>query len=353
MTETNKRIEWLDSLRALAIIAIIIIQISAPIVNEMFGKNMNFWWVGHILDSMTRFGVPLFLMISGATLLTREYKLKDFYKKRFLCVFLPFIFFMLVYWVFRWINLPEGTQPQSLNEILNWAGELFLKEGISKHFWFVYMLVFLYLVTPFVGAFVRKLKSEMIIFLLAAWALMCIISHNFSVNMYVWSAGNILQKLYIYVLYLGYMVLGYYLYNIFYVSRNVRITAVIVYVITAAITVLGVYFTSHFKKELDLTLYSFLNLNTILQSMAVFIALKHTENKCGWLKKLTFTISDYSYGIYLIHVLILGVLSKIGISWTMAHPLISLPVLPILTLAGSFAVIFLLRKIPGGKYISG
>ena len=353
MTETNNRIEWLDSLRALAIIAVIIIHISSPIVNVTFGESMNFWWIGHIVDSAVRFAVPLFLMISGATLLTRKYNLKEYYKRRFMRVVLPFLFFMLVYWVFRWINLPANQQPHDFNSIIDWGIRLFLEEGISKHLWFVYMLVFLYLIIPFVGEFVRKLKSEMIIFLLAAWVLLCLISHNFSVNIYLWSGGNILQKLYIYVLYLGYMLLGYYLYNIFYVSRNVRLTAVIVYVITVAVTVLVVFYTSHVKSKLDLSLYSYLNLNTIIQSAAVFIALKNTSINQNWLKKLTFTISDYSYGIYLVHILVIGVFFNNGIFWTMAHPLISLPVLLVLTLSASFAIIFILRKIPFGKYISG
>jgi surface polysaccharide O-acyltransferase-like enzyme len=149
------------------------------------------------------------------------------------------------------------------------------------------------------------------------------------------------------------MVLGYYFYNIFYVSKNIRLTAAVLYLITVVVSALVVYFTSHTKGKLDLAFYSYLNLNTIIQTAAVFISMKHTKIRNKHIQKVTFLISDYSYGIYLIHVLVLGVLFNRGISWTMAHPLISLPVLLVLTLLVSMMIIFIIRKIPFGKWISG
>ena len=65
------------------------------------------------------------------------------------------------------------------------------------------------------------------------------------------------------------------------------------------------------------------------------------------------TVSDYSFGIYLVHILVIGIFFQNGIFWTMANPLISLPALVVLTLLTSMTVIFILRKIPFGKYISG
>ena len=61
MTDTNTRIDWLDSLRAIAIIAVIVIHVSSPVVNVAYGSNMFHWWVGNVLDSAARFAVPLFL----------------------------------------------------------------------------------------------------------------------------------------------------------------------------------------------------------------------------------------------------------------------------------------------------
>jgi hypothetical protein len=51
--------------------------------------------------------------------------------------------------------------------------------------------------------------------------------------------------------------------------------------------------------------------------------------------------------------MIIGILFQHGIYWKFAHPLVSLPLLTFIVLISSFGIIFVLRKIPGGKYISG
>ena len=90
MANRENNIEWLDSLRALAIIGVIMIHISSPVVKMSYGGNMIYWWIGNIINSSIRFAVPVFLMISGATMLNREYKLGEFYKKRIEeCLLLP------------------------------------------------------------------------------------------------------------------------------------------------------------------------------------------------------------------------------------------------------------------------
>ncbi|HNX88508.1 MAG TPA: acyltransferase family protein, partial [Paludibacteraceae bacterium] len=105
MAKRENNIEWLDSLRALAIIGVLMIHISSPVVKMSFGGNMLYWWIGNIVNSTIRFAVPVFLMISGATMLNREYKLGEFYKKRVTRVLVPLLFWMVVYWIFRWFTL--------------------------------------------------------------------------------------------------------------------------------------------------------------------------------------------------------------------------------------------------------
>ena len=95
--QSKSVVQYLDSLRALATIGVILIHISSPLVNMTWSKNMPYWWVGNVADSLVRFAVPVFLMLSGATMLGKEYSLTDFYKKRFLRVFLPFVFWLGMY----------------------------------------------------------------------------------------------------------------------------------------------------------------------------------------------------------------------------------------------------------------
>ncbi|MBP1664160.1 MAG: acyltransferase 3 [Bacteroidetes bacterium] len=352
MTKRENNIEWLDSLRALAIIGVLFIHISSPVVKMSFGGNMLYWWIGNIVNSTIRFAVPVFLMISGVTMLNREYKLGEFYKKRITRVLIPLLFWMVVYWIFRWFTLSPSIQPHDFRSIISWGVNLFLTEGISKHFWYVYMILFIYLAVPFLGMFVRKLSSWSLLFLLAAWVLLCGVSSDFSLNMYGWS-GDYLSKFFGYFLYSGYLVLGYYIGKYTIVSRNIRLTALLVFIGTIAVSTFFAFYASTKAGRLDTTVYGYLNLNTIIQSGAIFLSLKNTNIRNSIVLRMQKTVSDYSFGIYLVHILVIGIFFQNGIFWTMAHPLVSLPVLVVLTLLTSMSVIFILRKIPLGKYISG
>jgi len=344
--------QWLDSLRAIAMLGVIIIHVSSPLVNMTYGRNMSFWWIGNFVDSGVRFAVPLFLMLSGATLLVREYKLSEFYKRRFLRVLVPFLFWMIVYWVYRWFMLSPKQQPQDVQSILQWAVHLFLKEGISKHLWYIYMIVFIYLFVPFLGKGIRKLSNSAILYLLIGWVILTFACRSIPLNMYNWS-GDYISKLVGYFLFAGYLIVGYYLSKISIASTKIRYGALLVFILTIILSAVSTYFLSSIAHKLDLKMYGYLNINTIVQTIALFILVKDVEVKNRYFSMFQHTVSNYSYGIYLVHILVLGVFFNNGIFWTMAHPLISLPLVFILTLATSFVIIYILRKIPYGNYISG
>ncbi len=317
-----------------------------------YGWNMDFWWIGNIVDSAVRFAVPLFLMLSGATLLSKDYQLGEFYKKRFMRVLVPLLFWMLCYWIFRWAMLKPWQRPVELSTVLPWARDLFLSEGISKHFWYVYMILFIYLFVPFLGRAVRKLSNSWLVVLLLAWVVLFIALRPIPINFYRWSDG-FEYKMLGYFLYTGYLVLGCFLYQIRIPWNNARKLAVAIFILSIASSAIYTYLASKNAHRLDLSIYSYLTLNTVIQSIAVFVWAKdfHVENKIiSWLQQ---TISNYSYGIYLVHIIVIGIFFRSNIFWTMAHPLISLPVIVLATLICSFTIIFVLRKIPGGRYVAG
>ena len=347
-----KNIQWLETLRTLAMLGVIIIHVSTPVVKMTYGKSMEFWWIGNIMDSAVRFSVPLFLMLSGATMLGKEYKLVEFYQKRFWRVLLPFLFWMVIYWVYRWMVLDLKVQPHEPYPIFRWGIDLFLKEGISKHFWYIYMILCIYLFVPFIGKRVQKLNLSAISFILTGWIILTFACKTIPLNLYNWS-GEYLSKFLGYFLYTGYLLLGYYLCKLTIGSISFRIYAFIVFILSMISSAGFTYFFSKDAHHLDLSMYNYLTINTIIQSIAIFILVKNSSIKNQYISRFLDTISNYSYGIYLVHILVIGIFFQNGIFWTMAHPLISIPLLTVMTLFTSFIIIYLLRKIPFGKFISG
>jgi len=352
MGEKPNNIQYLDTLRALAMLGVIIIHLSSPLVKMTYGRNMPYWWIGNVADSALRFAVPLFLMLSGATMLGKEYKLGEFYKKRVLRVLVPFLFWIVVYWVYRWVNLSPKIQPHDFQGTLQWGINLFLKEGVSKHFWYIYMILFIYLFVPFIGKGLRKLNLSAISNILLLWAVLAYVLKSVPMNMYSWSS-DYGSKFLGYFLNSGYLVLGYYISKLPVFSSKIRISAAGIFALTVVISSVATYFFSQKAHSLDLSMYGYLSVNTMIQSIAIFVWTKDLWIKNTFISTIYSNISNYSYGIYLVHILIINILFDHGIYWNITHPLISLPLLTLVVLTCSFVIIFVLRKIPGGKYISG
>jgi len=156
-----------------------------------------------------------------------------------------------------------------------------------------------------------------------------------------------------YILYTGFIVLGYYIIHSSFDVKKYRALNATVYLSTIIFTAISTYLASKSAHKLDLTYYTAFALNTITQAVSLVLMLKDTTFSNKILIWLSDTIGNYSYGIYLVHIMVIGIFFQYGIFWTMAHPLISLPIIVLMTLICSYAIIVVLRKIPGGKYISG
>lgn len=348
----ESNIQYFDTLRALATMAVILIHISSPVLGMAFHKDMNSWMIGNFFDSSVRFAVPLFLMLSGATMLQRDYSLGEFYKKRMMRVLIPFLFWLIVYWLYYWLMLSPAKQPHGFQKITGWAISLFLNEGVSKHFWYIYMILFLYLFTPFIGKIVRKLNQKVLFYSILIWVMLCIATYSMNLSFYKWT-GDYQYKLLGYFQYAGYLVLGYFLSKINIFQNKQRLLFGIIYAFSIIICAWIVYSLSHGQQVQNLRIYSYFSIVTIIQSGSIFMLFKQLELKNKYILLIQRKISDYSYGIYLVHIIVIGLLFRNGIYWSFTNPIVSLPLLLLLVLTISMSIIFILRKIPGFKYISG
>jgi len=257
-------------------------------------------------------------------------------------VLLPALFWLPAYWVFRWFMLHEVQRPQSIEATLNWAIKLFEKEGVSVHLWFVYMILLLYIFVPFIARILKNLSQKSIIVFLLIWLIVNQLQlfGLFSTR----SFPLLFQKLYNYLLYTGYLVLGYVLQtSTFSLSRKF---ASGLYMLTIVVATAASWYLSMQAGKQTLTVMNTFSVNTFAQVIAFYYLFKNIEFKNKYLSNLIEQLSNYSFGIYLVHIMIISLFYRVGIFWTMAHPLISVPVVVALTLITSFTVIFLLRKIP-------
>ncbi len=157
----QKRIIFIDDIRALAILMVIMCHVID--VNCLF-------WLGYqemsgarqiILYTLLIFGrcgVPLFLMITGYLLLDRDYshgKWKSFYLHKWLHLFLLTEIWFIIYEVFS--VLVQGNPFVGKDLVLRM---LFLKEPALSHAWYLPVILGLYLLLPIFALVWKKFSDR-------------------------------------------------------------------------------------------------------------------------------------------------------------------------------------------------
>lgn len=340
MTVLNNT-SYYDKLRILATIAVITIHVSSNLFYHKPIGSLS-WWIGSTFDTISRFGVPIFLMISGALLLPKKEDIKSFYKKRLHRILIPFLLWLTIYYVH---SLPHIiTFSKASYQLL-----LGICSGTSYHLWYIYMLVGIYLIIPVVRLWIQNTSERGIHIILTSWGILLLLRLTEETSKLV----KVLNIEFFY--YLGYVIAGYYLsIRKFRKCNNIRKLSAAAAFTGILLTLFGTYVLSLHKGKPNELLFNCLSPTVVLMSSGIFLLFRYTpfqkESVPGR------RVCVHSYGIYLCHVYVLEQLKSIY--WIKylyyTYPIIGIPVLVILCLTLSLLLIMIIHKIPKiGKYISG
>ena len=89
---SKENINWIFNLRIIATFAVIMLHVSSPIVVNYSNNSLSSWFVSNFFDSLSRFCVPVFVMISGALLLGKSEDIVVFLQKRVKRILVTFLF---------------------------------------------------------------------------------------------------------------------------------------------------------------------------------------------------------------------------------------------------------------------
>ena len=339
--------EWVSNLRVLATVCVVLLHVASSALYKYNQVPNSHWWIGNVYDSFVRFSVPLFLMITGTLLLSKKYVYPIFLKRKVLRIFFPFVFWTTIYIVYNFIEPPQFNGKLASQSNFEWILQQ-AKDGSSYHLWYMYMLLGIYISIPFLAKIIAKVRKLYLGLFLLIWVLFISLSTSYTSN------SNFEWNLWYYLGYLGYVVLGYYLSIINTKSKRIVAIAVVTFFIGLFITVYGTYYYTDKIGLFYKNYYSYLIPNVLLMATSVYVLLKNVDIRLnGVLKSARNIIDKHSYGIYLSHIFVLNYLIMYGIDWDLIHPLIGIPLTTIITLILSVAIVYLISKIPLGKYISG
>ena len=95
-TLKNKRIEYFDWLRILGSFSVVVIHISCEIwySSTIFSTE---WKISNFYDSIARFGVPIFFMISGTIFLEKDISFYIILNKYIKSIYIKLLFWSFFY----------------------------------------------------------------------------------------------------------------------------------------------------------------------------------------------------------------------------------------------------------------
>ena len=344
------RTSYIDNLRAVTTIAVIALHAAAPALFLLFDKQgaQPGWWTANIYDSLTRPAVPIFVMITGALLLTQTIGLREFLLKRSQRILTPFIFWSLVYLVFFLALKVRDEGTATLQNIAPWIGTQLL-QGTAAHLWYVYMIIGLFLFIPIIKPWVQTASNKALIYFLIIWIITLAVNQQ-----KIFLVNNSPFDIHYFSGYIGYLILGYYMANRMIVTTGKMLCAAILLVIGYSVTVYGTYIMSKRNGMFSDSYYECLTLNVMLMTAGIFTLFKGCNpNLSPKIIACRSLISKYGYGIYLNHFLVLSVLSYFHLDYSFANPIISIPVTTLVCLAISTLLVYILHRLPYGKSISG
>jgi len=150
------------------------------------------------------------------------------------------------------------------------------------------------------------------------------------------------------------MVMGYAFYFVLgYVLSNTELTGKqknIIYILGAAgfvSTILLNGAVTWKTNTLCNTYYGNFNVNIVLEAVAVFVWFKSRKFTCDTANNIVSKLSKYCFGAYLIHIISLNFLAKIGLNTMTFLPVLSVPVVALIVMVSSFAISYVLSKCPG------
>lgn len=280
-----------DLLRIISTLTVVAFHVSKSVANDTNISLVGFNICG-LINIITRFSVPCFVMLSGAFILNNERNAdyKHFYAKSFYKIGIPLIIFSFLMLIISEVSaVLKGTGY--IEPVLS------LLKGEFNNYWFMFMLAGLYFLVPIIIRIKNTISKKCYTIGSFVWLLVAMISQLTSTYSVSWAFGIIFS-------FVGYFLVG----NVIYENMS-RIKFKGLYFIFAIIcyALLFVFRDSTlFIKHYENAYSSWFCPLIIISSICVFIAFSGIKIKINLGK-----LSGYTYVIYLLHTKVYIVLLKL------------------------------------------
>lgn len=341
----NRQIEF-DLLRVIAMIAVIVTHVCGSQIHELPVTSSDFIWLNMIRAALT-WEVPIFVMISGRFFLMpeKDYTVKKIYRKYIKHLIIAFFIWSAIYTIYYMsISYISG------NDVLEiWKEYIFEFLTGPYHMWYIFMIIGLYIITPIlrkISADRRTMEYFIILFFISQF----LQQYGGQLPIVGEIISTVLEKSYFFMTlgYTGYFILGYYLYQYGISARKESILYILT-ILCLIFSCAGTTLQSIGEGELNEFISTYQTPNVIIESCGIYVffikkryKIKFGENA----ERCITTLGNWGLGIYLVHALMLEVLSLTGIEATFITPFVGVIIMSILVFVMSILTIWIIQKIP-------
>ena len=337
-----QKIDYISFANVIATLAVVFLHVNGCFWD--FSATEAYWKTANIIESIFYFAVPVFFMISGATLLDYHdrYGTKEFFLRRIHKSVIPYLGWSLISLIaqicLHLISIDEINARYVLSGLF--AGR------IVKIYWFFPVLFSVYLSVPVFALIPKEKKIRAFTYFAGV---------GFLVNILI-PFLNTVSKLQIEFPisflagtgYLFYIAVGYLISHVD-ISGRGRVILYGLAGIGFIIHLSGTWYLSMATGGIDATFKGYCNLPSVLYSVGIFLCLKQIGTRLmnkQVIARFIRWVNNYTFGIYLIHVGVIWIICQVipvidvrSIIWRVSAPFVVFFI--------SVAGIFILKKIPG------
>ena len=342
----NNHIFYFDVLRLIAILCVVLLHVTGHLAEIINYNTATIFSLSGIFETFmnntTKIGVDLFLLLSGALLLGRQWDIKEFLSKRIPRIVKPFIFWSLIFTILLFfasylINSINFINDFTIFGFLKLFYDTLICEAPgSAVYWFFWMMFGVYLIMPVFNRWVSNSNLDEVEYFLVIW----IVSTLFEFSL--------MQKCPIKLSYftspIGLVLLGYYLRN---TQRKIFNNTYIALILTIAPMIIMLIYSLLMADKSILFEFHRYSILPIIEVTGLFCLFKSSDilnSPNTFILKITSSVAMCSYGMYLIHSQLIMVVRKIiSIS---SNFIIEYLILFIVGFIGSWIIILVLSKIP-------
>ena len=340
-SDCRRRYIYIDTLNIISIIAVLFLHHNGGV--HYFGRSSN-WVTSLIAETVFYFAVPLFVMITGTTLLgyRQKYDTKTYFKKRFLKVLIPSIAWMLIMFCWHVFIRKDLT-------ITNWSPSgiinIFTSSQENTVYYYLFVILGLYLTIPLFAPLADKKYRKLLWYGVGAFFVFNALLPNLSKLVGISYNNDLSLQIGSYVVYIF---LGHLL-STAKIPKKYRVLLYlggVLAIIWRYTTTLNASFAHGYLIK---TTWGYTQFHTIILASAVYVFVKNLplDKISERAKTVLAKLASCSFGIYLCHILVMyyegGILKRIGVptaSWIYRF------LCPFLTYALCVGLVLILKKIP-------